>query len=291
MDLWVVAAAAGAGYLAKYWNKHSKNSDGSSQLSLFSEESKFGNPETPSHPFHRHVWRDKLGKDVSSDLDSLGRLLGGEVTCFGTYSKSNVLPVLNLPLPNSPNENFKVNEDENEQSSNIGGNYRSQFSDSSAEEVGSKHHSAGKKTSLRTRYLYRHFSRPVNSLESCLMAQLGKEHAKMEEYVFSSLSPPSKATRSFLVSDGSRIISRKSADSGSAINQSQEYEMHMKDLHERDGNVFGVSSLPRIGSWQDPKKMKHKAGKKRSGRLNSSKSMFRGKNIQNQHGMILISMR
>lgn len=286
MDLWIVAAATGAGYLAKYWNRRSKNCDSSSQLSLPSEDSKFDNPESRSHPFREQPWRDKLGKDVSSGANLSNGLLEGEVARFGTCSKSNVLSISNLPLPISQNESFKDVEDGNEQSSYT--NYGFLFPDSSSGEVGSVHRSAGNKTSLRTKHVYGHFNRPLNSWESCLMAQLCEEHAKMEEYIFSSLASPSIATRPFLVSDGSRIISRKSTDSSSELIQGEEYT---KDIHVKNGNVFGIPSLQKIGSSENPKKMKLKTGKWQSGRLSSFNNAFCGKHFHSQQGMVLNSLR
>ncbi|KAI9117246.1 hypothetical protein K1719_011412 [Acacia pycnantha] len=65
MDLWLVAAAAGASYLARFWNRNPNNSDSSCQLS--SEDPNFEILEAPRHSSHRKVQRDKLGKDISSE--------------------------------------------------------------------------------------------------------------------------------------------------------------------------------------------------------------------------------
>ncbi|XP_054805314.1 uncharacterized protein LOC129308272 [Prosopis cineraria] len=303
MDLWVVAAATGAGYLAKYWKRISKNSDGTFQLSLSSEDSKVENSESLSCPFARQAWNDGLGKVFSSNIYLLDGPMAGEMAStairgldneeirgFRTYSKSSVLSLSNLSLPISPNENYKDIENVNEQSSNIASNYGFHFSDSSAE-VGSKYYSAGRKISLRTKHLLGHFIRPVSSLDSCLLAQLLKEHAKLEEYVFSSHISPSTATRSFFVSDGNQIVSGKSIDSSNALIQSEDCKLHEKDFHEKDENVFGIPSLPKIGSSEDPNKVKFKVGKGRSGRLSSSNNVFSRKHMHSQHDtMFLFSL-
>ncbi|XP_028763566.1 uncharacterized protein LOC114721851 [Neltuma alba] len=301
MDLWVVAAATGAGYLAKYWNRISKNSDSTFQLSLSSEDSKVENSESLGCSFARQGWKDGLGKDFSSNVYLLDSPSAGELDSTAirgldsekirglrTYSKNSVVSLSSLSLPISPNENYKDIEDV--QSSNIDSNYGFQFSDSSAES-GCNYYSAGSKISLRTRHLHGHFIRPVSSLDSCLLAQLCMEHAKLEEYVFSSRSSPSTATRSFLVSDGSRIISRKSIDSSSSLIQSEECKLHEKDFHEKDENVFGIPSFPKFGSLEDPKKMKIKVGKGRSGRLSLSNNLYNRKPMHSQYdAMFLFSL-
>lgn len=286
MDLWVVAAATGAGYLAKYWNRISNNSCST----LYKEDSKVVNSESPGRSFIRQAWRNGLCKDFPPNIYFLDGLLAGELASasirglgsdniggYRTCSKSSVLSLSNLTLPIS-----------NEQSSNIDSDYGSQSHDFSAE-FGPKYYSAGSKISLRTRHLHGHFIRPVSSLESCLLAQMCKEYAKLEEYVFSSRSPPSTATRSFLVSDGSRIISRKSIDSSSSLVQSEECKVHEKDFHEKDDNVFGIPPLPKIGSLEDLR-MKIKVGKGKSGRLSFSDNVFSSKHMHSQHGMDINSV-
>ncbi|XP_019438888.1 PREDICTED: uncharacterized protein LOC109344573 isoform X2 [Lupinus angustifolius] len=230
MDLWVVAAAVGAGYLTKYWKRISKISGSSSHL--YSEDSNIENPDSPRHPFRR---RDKFTKDVvSSD-----RRAADVNSCFRICNESDVLCVSKLPVSFSANENFNDIEDGTQQSSNVSANCAFQLPESVAGEIGSIHNPPGNKNSLRSKHLYGNISRPLNSLESCLMAQLCTEHAKMEEYVFSPYpsSSSSVATRSFLVTDGNRIISRENDDASfSALAASEEYR---------------APSLPKIGSFDD----------------------------------------
>ena len=291
MDLWVVAAAAGAGYLAKYWHRISKNGDSSCHLS--SEDSYFENPEPPSctFPFAKQSRRDKLGKDVcldrrAPDVNSLDGFDGEKVNCIRNYNESNVLSISNLPVSFSPNGHFKDIEDGNEQNFNIFGNHGFLLPDSSVEVV-HIHNSSGNKTSLRTKHLSGHISRPLNSLESCFMAQLYKEHAKMEDYVLSSLSSPSTATRPFLVSDGSRIISRANDNSFCPLIGSKEYKLHEEACQVKDENVFGVPSLPEVGSSNDAKKVKFNAVIGRSRRSSSSNNVFREKHIHAHCGIVL----
>lgn len=301
MDLWVVAAAAGAGYLAKYWNKISKDGDSSYRLS--SEDSNFENPESSSCPFSllKQARKGELGKDVSldrraskgksSDVDLPDDLVTGEVASnirhFQNYSNSDVLSISNLVVPLSQSDgNFKNFEDGIEQSSNIGGNHGFFVPDSSAKVV-PVHNSSGHKTFLRTRNLSGHISKPLNSLESCFMAQLYKEHAKIEEYVFSPLSSPSTTTRSLLVSNGSQIINQANDIPLSASFGIKEYKLHKDASQVRDENVFGIPSLPKLRTSNEAKKMKLNAFTGRSRRLSSSGDLFSGKLIHTHCGIFL----
>ncbi|TKY73302.1 hypothetical protein E2542_SST02054 [Spatholobus suberectus] len=303
MDLWVVAAAAGAGCLAKYWNRISKNGDSSSLSS--SEDSCFENPGPPSSPFPvaKQARRDELGKGVcsdgralegkSSDLNTMEGLLTGEMGSnrgidsekmrhFRNHYKHDVLSISNLAMPLSPyDDNFK-DVDVNEQSSGIVGNHGFLLPDSSAE-VFPIHHSSGHKTILRMKHLSGLVNRPLSSLESCFMAQLYKEHAETQEFVFSSLSSSSTATRSFLVSNGSQIINRANNNLSTASIGSKEYMLQKEAGQVKDENVFEVPSLPKIRSIDDAKKMKFNAVIGRSQRLSSSDDVSSGKLIHTQY--------
>ncbi|KAG5049593.1 hypothetical protein JHK85_010696 [Glycine max] len=302
MDLWVVAAAAGAGYLAKYWNRISKNGDGLCHVA--SEDSCFENPGPPScsSPLAKQMRRDELGKDFcydgralegkSSDLNTMNGLLTGEVAStrgidgeklqhFWNYNKHDVLSISNLAMPLSTyDDSFKDVDDENEQSSGFVGDHGFLFPNSSAEVV-PIHNSSGHKTFLKMKHLSGCVNRPLSSLESCFMAQLYKEHAETEEYVFSSLSSLSTATRSFLVSNGSQIINRANNNLFSTSIESKEYKLQKEVGQVKDENVFGVPSLPKIISVNDTKE-KFNAVIVRSRRSSSSDNVSSGKLIHTQ---------
>ncbi|CAJ1944191.1 unnamed protein product [Sphenostylis stenocarpa] len=278
MDLWVVAAVAGAGCLAKYLNKISKDGDGSSPLSV--EDSYFENSESSIHPLCTQAGRDSLDRRAASDVTSQDSLLASDeglesekVCFFGNCNESDVLSVSNF------------NGYGNEQNSNVGGNCGFLPTDLSAGKLAHNPHE--NRTPHRTKHLYGHISRPSTSLESCLMAQLCKEHVTKEESVFS----PSMATRSFLVSDGNQIISRaNSDDSFSGLTGSGEYRLHREANKVKDKSVlFGVPSLPKTGSSNEAKRMKFNAGNERNKRLSPTSNVFSGKQIRTQHGMVLES--
>ncbi|XP_028753737.1 uncharacterized protein LOC114713295 [Neltuma alba] len=300
MDLWVVAAAAGAG-LVQFWNRNSKNNDSACQLS--SEDPNFENLEAPGHLSHREVRTDELDKDVSAEKrvfdekpaewNSVDGLSTTEITSnkvlhnekigpSGAHDDSIVLSISNLPLSLSPNENLNDVDNGNEQIYDAGGNYGFGFPDSFAREVGPNHHSAGNKTSLKNKHLYGHLGRPLNSLESCLMAQLYEKHSKMEEYVLSSLPPPPTPARSFIVSNGSRVMSRSNHKCFSTLTRKEEDKWCKEAYQNHDDSMFGIPSLPKVGYLHGHRKPKHKAGKLQSERLSSSDSAVSRKHIHAQ---------
>lgn len=253
MDLWIVAAVAGAGCLAKYFSRFSKNDDSSSHLS--SEDSSFKHIESTRHSFCKKAWKDSLDSE--------------EVRCFRNCNDFDVLSV----------SDFNYVEDGNQQGSNIGGNCGFLLSDLSAEEIlGYVHKHSGNETFIRARDLYGHISRPLNSLESCVMAQLCEENAKMEERVI----PSSAATRSFCAIDGSQVTSRTNDgdDSFSVLTGSERFKLHREAGQVKDENEL-------FRSIDDAKKMKFNTGNDRSGRLSSSNIAFSGKHICTLHGMVL----
>uniref|UniRef100_A0A0R0JQ52 Uncharacterized protein n=1 Tax=Glycine max TaxID=3847 RepID=A0A0R0JQ52_SOYBN len=290
MDLWVVAAAAGAGYLAKYWNRISKNGDGSCHIAL-EEDSCFENPG-PLAALHSPNKREEMTlKGKSSTPNPMDGLLTGEVAStrgidgeklrhFRNYNKHDVLSLSNLAMPLSPYDDVDDVDDGNEQSSGFVGDHGFLFPDSSAEVV-PINNSSGHKTFLKMKHLSGRANRPLSSLESCFMAQLYKEHAETEEYVFSSLSSPSTATRSFLVSNGSQIINRANNNLFSVPIGSKEYKLQKEAGQVKDENVFGVSSLPKIISVNDTKET-FNAVIGRSRRLSSSDNVSSGKIIRTQ---------
>ncbi|RYQ85678.1 hypothetical protein Ahy_B10g105263 [Arachis hypogaea] len=298
MDFWFVAAAAGAGYLAKYWNSISKN--GNDLCRLLSEDSYLKNPEsqTCTFPFAKLARRDRFGKDVfmdrrATDVNSLDQFFTTEVASDRGLDGEklncdrNLLSISNLHVLFSPNGHFKDVEDGNEETLNFGENHGFLPPDSSAEGVGVPN-AFRNKTSLRAKLLSGKIARPLNSIESCFMAQLYKEHEEMEKYVVCSPSSPYRYTRPFLVSDGSRIISRGNDISFSPSIGSKEYKLHEEACQVKDENVYGVPSLQEVGSLDDAKKIKFNAAGERNQRLSSSNNAFREKYIHTQHDAIFL---
>ncbi|KAL5813377.1 hypothetical protein ACOSQ3_024137 [Xanthoceras sorbifolium] len=295
MDMWVVAATAAAGYMAKYWQNLSRDRD--SSLEVASKDSNPEKPE-PSCPFRRLARRKKLDKDVSTDrrkildqryadtceLDGVSAAevasaSGYEGDIRGSFANSdscNVLSISSLPPEFLPSDNLKGNE--------FGNGYSGDSSDNPyAGEMSSFYVSARKRSSLRTKNLYQHSVKPLTSLESCLVAQLYQKHSEMEEYVLSSLPSPSTPTlRPLFVTDGSRIISKASGEFLSARIRIDNGKLHNEAYLENNEIVLGVPPLPKVGSLDLPKKMKSKSGKGRCGRLSGSSKFGDGSYLRLQ---------
>lgn len=299
MDLWVVVGAAAAGYIAKYWQNLSMDRDSLSELS--SKGSNFEKPDLPSCPIRRLVQRKKLHKDASTnqrkvldegykdtcergggsaiEVASTSEFDGENLESLGNYENCNFLSISTLPSGFLPSDNLEGNDCDSGLSGDIGGNDQNP----SANEMGSFHGSARNKSDLSSKISYQHLIRPLNSLESCLMAQLYQKHTKMEEYVLSSLPSPSKPTiRQLFVTDGSQIISRASTEFHNVRERVDDYKLYKEACLKKNENLLGVSQLPQTGSVDFPKKMKFKSGKGRFGRLSISSKYSDGSYFHSQ---------
>ncbi|KAK9278863.1 hypothetical protein L1049_028442 [Liquidambar formosana] len=311
MDMWLVAAAAGAGYVAKHWQNLLKDRDSLSELS--SGGSTFEKPESPpsiqqlnnkSCPSHSLAQRKKQGGDVSTEREEvsdtkfseMSRSDGAsvpEVACtsgfdgenlinLGNNEDCNLLSISSLPPGLLRNENLQENGDQSRVNDDSSGDL---LPEPSTGELGSFHGSSWKRSSLRSKLSCGNIVKPLSSLESCLMAQLYKEHVEMEEYILSSLPSPSAPTmRPLLVTDGSQIISRASGDCFSAQIGMKEKKLHREPYSNEKEAVLGVPLLPHIGTAELPSKVKRKTGKDRGGRLGSSTKVVGGNNFHSHGG-------
>ena len=145
-----------------------------------------------------------------------------------------------------------------------------------------------KRSSLKTKYSYGPLLKPLSSLDGCLMAQLYMQHVKMEEYILSSLpSPPTPILRPFLITDGSRIISRASGDFSNGSNLMGDSKLHNQATFEKSGYVFGIPPLPKIESLDLPRKLKFKRGNGCDERLSIPCKMDTEKQFHSQWGTVL----
>ncbi|KAL9438438.1 hypothetical protein AB3S75_024165 [Citrus x aurantiifolia] len=299
MDLWVVVGAAAAGYIAKYWQNLSMDRDSLSELS--SKGSNFEKPDLPSCPIRRLVQRKKLHKDASTnqrkvsdegykdtcergggsavEVASTSEFDGENLESLGNYENCNFLSISTLSSGFLPSDNLKGNDCDSGLSGDIGGNDQNP----STNEMGSFHGSARNKSDLSSKISYQHLIRPLNSLESCLMAQLYQKHTKMEEYVLSSLPSPSKPTiRQLFVTDGSQIINRASTEFHNVRERVDDYKLYKEACLEKNENLLGVSQLPQTGSVDFPKKMKFNSGKGRFRRFSISSKYSDGSYFHSQ---------
>ncbi|KAJ0038585.1 hypothetical protein Pint_23498 [Pistacia integerrima] len=222
MDLWVVAAATGAGYIAKYW-RNLKSNDRETSSASFSLDSIYRQSESRNLLQQIRDQTSPLRRLAGEQLDIDGLFIHGkDFIGFTTTQRQvennddyNLLSLTSFPPLLKENENFQGNGNGMEGKSN--------FSDVS------RH--------LRSRY-YGNFLEPLelDSLENSLRAQLLMEYAAMEEYVHSSVPEQSIPTvRPLLLTDGSRIISRASCDSNREMQlQNGEYKLQSEDGLEQN---------------------------------------------------------
>ncbi|KAL3637893.1 hypothetical protein CASFOL_018341 [Castilleja foliolosa] len=176
MDVWVIAAAAGAGYVAQRFKKLTMGNYNSS-------DSLSQNLEIASKSLEEEMCRQR---EMASTSGSQGENL---VTLddFGNWDTFFDLNRLPSVMDDADTSNSR--------------------------EIGVSCGFRRNRSSLRSRRVNSRLIKPRTALESCLMAQLYKEHAEMEEYTYSVESSQRSIVRPFLVADGNRVISRASHES------------------------------------------------------------------------------
>ncbi|KAK4362297.1 hypothetical protein RND71_017538 [Anisodus tanguticus] len=267
MDIWVVAAAAGAGYIAQHWKNLLR-----SRHDLL--ESSAGSPSfvrTESFSCIQQV----PDKNCSSPVETPRMRLGDSDICNLTSELAS-----DKELQGDQSESICDNID--------GLGYESLLAPSTTELTFS-YGASRKKSNLRSRRKVGHLIKPLSSLESCLMAQLYKEHGEVEYYIFSSKSSPWTPTaRPFVVTDGSKIISRANSNSLNAPRGAGHHKQ--QDDFSTMNTVFGVPQLPIVGSMELLRKDKVKD---HSGRFRDSIRMNNDRHNSLQgssHGVLLFCL-
>ncbi|XP_057517315.1 uncharacterized protein LOC130798383 [Amaranthus tricolor] len=205
MDLWVIAAATSAGYLAKYWKDVLGDKDGSSG---FPSRSSF--PDNPESSLLSRQNGDKIWPSHKSprvDLSEQYINEAGKGDCLDEMftGKSDDPFVIDLGYTN-----VLDHEKQTERFEEYKKDYREDVDmpdipEYQIWEMGDTHSSGRSSKCLRGGRLQR-LSLPHiklrSSLDSCLMAQMHKEHAGIEEFLRTPLpSPCTPALRSFLVNN------------------------------------------------------------------------------------------
>lgn len=259
MDLWVVAAATGAGYLAKYWKNVVGDKEGSSG---FPSGSSFpDNPESSSSiqqsSSHQFSQREPTGKHFSEA--EKGKHLDGLFTELSR--RDDPCSTCTDELDHEKQIGHEEYRDGHRLDSDI-----PDIPEYHTWEMGASHSSGKSRKSLRGRRLQRlplQYVKPRTSLDSCLMAQMQREHAEIEEYLRTPLSSPcAPAMRPFLVTDGRQVISRASGDFRK--------ELYKEVRPKVDDEVVGVPHLPQITTGNTKQELSK--GKSQMGKL-SSKSI------------------
>ncbi|KAJ4961063.1 hypothetical protein NE237_020973 [Protea cynaroides] len=324
MDLWVVAAAAGAGYLAKHLSldregeSESQSSFGGSTHDKSEPRPLLQQLQEQACPLQRFSWKQLGGsgtsdrEEVSSDFYSRLSEANGSAGASATevastsgfsdevsvnlrvYEEFNILSLSSFPPGLSGNNNHQEKADGIKGKSEIydkPGDFLSHEPSTGERGFHYKYGRGRSRSFLRSKLPRGYSIKPFSSLESCLIAQLYKEHGKMDKNVF---TPPSSPTtvplRPLIVTDGKQIISRASSDSYRVRFGSVENKVHRGDEYAEGETVLGVPPLPETGSLELPKKLKQKRGKGSLGRSKSSNMRVSPKDFQSQgspNGMLL----
>ncbi|KAJ9567276.1 hypothetical protein OSB04_003242 [Centaurea solstitialis] len=228
MDAWMVAVAAGAGYIAQHFKKLKQVSAQTASIEGVKPDSPKPPPEKKC-PIRRLAKRQNSRKDDSkvrievvsspetpstSEFDGeKGVTISGDCEGNSVFSASSLFP------------GFIGND--------------GALGDPEGVRVMPKSSTPRSRMLLRNRRAVR----PLSSLESCLMAQLYTEHVEMKEYMSSLVGSPSTQTvRPFLVTDGSKVINRASADAFIVQNNTA------KKKCSEGNNSSRVPLLPNISS-------------------------------------------
>lgn len=309
MDLWVVAVAAGVVCLAKC--QQNLSIDGNSLPELSSGDSNAGKSKPPGHPCHRFAWRKKLGDDVSTDrrwvsdgrtsdiyrtdcasaaeVTSTSRFDVENLGCSITCENPIVLSVSSLPQGCSTNIDIVAHDTGSRLSADRSGHSGNSVPGPSSG-IASFHRCWRNRSTLRTKRSYGPFIKPLSAVESCLLAQLYKEHAEMEDYVLCSPPSPSRpAMRPLFFTDGNQILSRTNGHLVSEQILLEEDRVHKEPCLNKNEKVCGIPPLLEIGSLEFPNKVKE-TGKVGNGRPSRSIKMVSGKHVHSQDGMVLISL-
>lgn len=254
MDLWVVAAAAGAGYVAKYWQNFSSEKENCSESftkNLIEEKPESHNlvQQTGDRTFpFRRLGRNHISREEFVDK-GVASTSGSDVEALSNARK------------------YREEED------SINGCSGLHYSGDMLITSFRRFH---RNRSLRSRHPG-YIVKPLNSMECCLTAQLYRDHAKMEEYVLSSIPSQSKPmVRPLLIMDGSRVISRASGE----------------DMLQREKGVClqETELFPGRGSVELPKRPRKSMGPWRFKKFSSSSMKESGRSSDSQgsaNGMLL----
>ncbi|XP_057474613.1 uncharacterized protein LOC130762793 [Actinidia eriantha] len=305
MDLWIALAAAGGSYVSKLWQKNLRERESSSEFQ--SGDSEFVKPESPPSMGHLHDkrcplrrlrQRKRLGDDVvteseqasrsasTSDVASTSGFDGEKLVNLGNSDTCNVLSISSLSPVYLGNEGQIVND-------HMVMNCDDSFPEPSTTEMGTAQSFTRNRIYLRSRQSNMQFIKPRTSLESCLMAQLHKEHAGIDEYVLSSFPLPASPTvKPFFVIDGRRII-RRGGDSFSLPIETGKNNLPKQNCSAENESSFGVPPMPYVESSELPR-IKVKTGKGLDRKLNSSSKVVHGKHFPSlagsSHGALLFGL-
>ncbi|KAL6584132.1 hypothetical protein OROMI_003421 [Orobanche minor] len=257
MDVWIIAAAAGAGFVARRFKKLTMGKCKCTNLSSAGLEiapESLGNVKCKRAEAFHNESVEEIASTSGSRGESLLMLddfwnwgiIHDSNSVRGPLNNEDITWDLECRLHSGTDEDITCSSMAQPSSSEVGFSY------------GFKRH----KSSLRSRRFNSKFSKPWTSLESCLMAQLYKEHAEMEECSYYVHSPQIPIVRPFLVTDRSRVIGRPlnetcSKQIGTGNNMLRKNNTHIQE----NRTVFCLPRLPNAAPVELQMRDKAKSGK------------------------------
>lgn len=276
MDVWIVAAAAGAGYVAQHLKSlgRGKNKwlDSSAEnLNNVRPQSSIirHKPGDRSDPFHSVLSGKSLGEEMSNkegdevcedDSDfavtSTSGYEGENVVMEDSFNSYGTVSNLSSLAPLVDEEDVQGNREVKLPYDSSKGLTGDLLPHPSSSEIGFSYSFRRKKSSLRSRRFDSKFIKPRTSLESCLMAQLYEERSEREGYALYPLGKP--LLRPFLVTDGSRILSKVPHESFIAPigTAAEKFELQKDGYSKVNATVCGIPRLPNISPVEFEKKAK-----------------------------------
>lgn len=199
MDIWLIAATAATGYIAKQLQNVTKGKD--NVLESSSEDVHNVKPESPPRCLLSRLARVKKANETKFgdekmiiDGENPDASTSGENSGYYETNHSDSLFGLMSEFSEIEDGNWKT-------SGTLAGD--TQFNSSFRQ-----------KTFIRRNQRYMRLTKPLSSLDSCLMSRFHREQMTMEDYMTSPFpSPHASVSRPLLVTDGTRVISKSSADS------------------------------------------------------------------------------
>lgn len=268
MDLWVVAAVAGAGYLAKYLSGESELSSGNSTPRQSDFRDLLQQIRDQTCPFRRWLRRklekesSERGDDISDEQLNDASTSGSGATMLanvGNYENYNVLTMTSLLPEFQGKQSFQE------------GSVGEGFDNCGDVLPESDTNRLSRSRPLRSRWSHEFYAKPLNSLESCLTAQLYRDQERGEDYLIRS-GPPSltQTVRPLLVTDGNRRMIREGIESLGVRDGGKERRVKNKvgiSLEDTSSTSLGTHSPQQIGIVELLRKPEQRLGK---GQLSSS---------------------
>lgn len=244
MNVWIVAAAAGAGYVAQRWK--SRNvlqvqgkdcpSPGMMSRKIVDEDA--------------CRVREQACEDTMRNVASISAL-SGNLGMLDVCGSCNVHPPLNYTTGSPNDKNLHV--------------------DWGGDQVGGEINVAEDDFSLQPYIADMRFSYSFTRNRSSL-----RMRTQTEEYSFRTVPSSTQMLRPFVVTDGSQIISRDSGDFFSTPSGAGPKRLQKDVVLQENGAVFGVPKLPNIGSLRKVK------ANRENGHSGSFSGNTNGKNCHSQ---------